>query len=172
MAARLVRFVPRRKGGSVPPVVEALLRPFFELVVNGDSIWASFLSTLSTRSLLPSFKDKDADAVEELEDVEPDAEEEEEEAAAEPLKALFIPQTGSKFFSFQGSIWRFSLSSSARSRVCISGVNSPSWSRSFHSTKALAKNSLFRAVPLKRTDGEEEMDEEGQESQSGRRVKR
>ena len=88
-----------------------------------------------------------------------------------PRSAIFMPHTGSKFFNFHGSICRFSRSSSARSRDCISGVNSPSWRRSFHSTSALAKNSLFNAVPLRRHEDEEEegeMEEEEEEDRGGR----
>ena len=104
---------------------------------------------------------------------------EEEEVAEEaaPLSAIFMPHTGSKFLSFQGSICLFSRSSSARRRDCISGVNSPSWSLSFHSTKALAKNSLFNAVELRRIeegevvvvvdDDEDDEEEERRESHSG-----
>ena len=109
-------------------------------------------------------------------DDEVDDDDDDEEEA--PLSAIFMPQTGSKFLSFQGSICRFSRSSSARRRVCISGVNSPSCSLSFHSTRALAKNSLFKAVALRRKeegDVEEEEEEEEvgmvgwNESHSGRR---
>lgn len=54
--------------------------------------------------------------------------------------------------TFQGSSRPWSLSASPFSFIWFSGVNSPSCSRFFHSWQARAKNSLLRAVPVRRTE--------------------